>query len=246
MSPPVSRRADGAVPSLDELAVAQGAAPARSGSGARTQSSSERNTVSQAPASASRANAPREVSVGRLDYYRQRDQDFRARNPGQQPPPYYLEYGDKYVRAFSALGPQQLSREGLEWRDRALKQLQVEMETARTRDGVAFAELERHPQDFKTFAYKTHVKAYLDAGLLSLPTQDLVTILGTPDLADLLDKDGLAQILTVVKEVRSQDVAAIVGATVSEAQRALQDRADGMEREVRSFVQQRWWDGGRH
>jgi hypothetical protein len=247
MSLPVTGRAGGTVLSLDETTAAEGAAPpSRSAPGARSLAAPERNTLSQAPALPPGVNSPREVSPGRMDYYLRRDEDFRARNPGMQPPPYYLQYGDKYVRAFSALGPGQLSLDGLAWRDKTLKLLQGEMEKARRGDGVGFAELERHPEAFRKFAYETHVKAYLEAGLLSLSTQDLTTILTTPDLQDLLNSDGLAQILKVLDEVKSKDVATVVNATSSQVRRDLQDQADRMEREVRSFMDQRWWDGGMH
>ncbi|OJH42115.1 hypothetical protein [Cystobacter ferrugineus] len=247
MSLPVTGRAGATAPSLDETAATQGAAPPSPNAlGARTLAAPERNTLSQAPAASPGTNSPREVPTGRMDYYRQRAEDFRARNPGMQPPPYYLQYGDKYVQAFAALGPGQLSLAGLEWRDKALKLLQVEMEKARVASGSDFAELERHPEDFRKFAYKTHVTAYLEAGLLSLSTQDLTTILTTPDLQDLLNKDGLEQILEVLDQVGSKDVATIVNATSSQVRQELQDQAERMEREVKSFMYQRWWDGGRH
>lgn len=247
MSLPVTGRAGAIAPSLDETAATQGAAPpSPNAPGARTLAAPGRNTLCQAPAASPGANSPREVPTGRVDYYRRREEDFRARNPGMQPPAYYLQYGDKYVRAFSALGPEQLSLDGLKWRDKALKLLQVEMEKARVDNGCKFAELERHPEDFREFAYSTHVTAYLDAGLLSLSTQDLTAILTTPDLQDLLNKDGLAQILKVLDRVGSKDVATIVSATSSQVRQALQDQADRMDREMKSFMYQRWWDGGRH
>ncbi|EPX57821.1 hypothetical protein D187_004700 [Cystobacter fuscus DSM 2262] len=247
MSLPVTGRAGATAPSLDETVATQGAAPPLPNApGIRTLAAPERNTLSQAPAASPGANSPREVPTGRVDYYRRREEDFRARNPGVQPPPYYLQYGDKYVRAFSALGPEQLSLAGLEWRDKALKLLQVEMEKARREDGLEFAKLERQPEDFRKFAYKTHVTAYLEAGLLSLSTQDLTTILTTPDLQDLLNKDGLEQILEVLDRVGSKDVATIVNATSSQVRQELQDQAERMDREVKSFMYQRWWDGGMH
>ncbi|MFY0584288.1 hypothetical protein ACN28S_67260 [Cystobacter fuscus] len=72
------------------------------------------------------------------------------------------------------------------------------------------------------------------------------TILTTPDLQDLLNKDGLEQILDVLDRVGPKDVATIVNATSSQVRQELQDQADRMEREVKSFMYQRWWDGGMH
>ncbi len=246
MSLPVTGRAGGSAPSpsLEELATVQAPA-ARTVASARTASTPASNTLSAAPALASGANAPREVPTGRLDYYRQREQDFRARNPGLPPPPYYLDYGDKYARAFSALGPEQLSSAGLAWRDRTLELLQVEMEKARREKGADFAQLERDPQAFKVFAYQTHVTAYLDGGLLSLPTQDLMTIVTTPDLQDLLNPEGLEQVLAVMARVRPESVAAIARATTSRVRQSLEDKVGDLEREARAFMQQRWWEGAR-
>jgi|GEM_PF-6618917 len=244
MSVPVSGRTGGTSFSLDELVGAQGAAPPLLASpGVKTSAPRDFNSIALAPPPPSSADAPREFPTGRMDYYRRRHEDFVSRNPGQQPPPYYLEYGDKYVRAFSALGAQELSPEGLAWRDRALKLLQDAMETRRQGKPAEFAALERNPKDFQTFAYATHAKAYLDAGLFSLPTQDLTTILTTPDLRDLLNPDGMAQILQVLGRVRPSDVESILAATTLEATRPLRPLVHQMEREVKSLMLQNWLNG---
>lgn len=244
MTTPVSgTRAGGATPSLEELAGAQGAAPTSQATPTtRTATTQESNTVTRAPASPPNADAPREFPTGTMDYYRKRHLDFVARNPGVPPPPYYLQYGDKYVQRFKALGPSQLSPEGLAWRDRALKGLQDAMETLRgAHGGTDFATLERKPDDFQKFAYGTHVTAYLKAGLLALPAQDLKTILLTPDLQDLLTPDGLKQIIKAGMEVRPKDMEAIVSATGSEfMRREVQPTVEQIEREMKARMAQGW------
>jgi hypothetical protein len=248
MTTPVSgTRAGGATPSLDELAGAQGSAPtSRATQTTRTATTQESNTVTRAPASPPGADAPREFPTGTMDYYRKRHLDFVARNPGMPPPPYYLQYGDKYIQRFKALGPEQLSPEGLAWRDRALKGLQDAMETLRGKKGGAdLATLERKPGEFQEFAYGTHVDAYLEAGLLALPVQDLKTILLTPDLQDLLTPEGLKQILEAGSRVRPKDMGAIAAATGSEVMRRdVQPTVEQIEREMKARMAQGWLQSG--
>jgi hypothetical protein len=248
MNTPVSgTRAGGATPSLDELAGAQGAAPtSRATPTTRTATAQESNTVTRAPASPPGADAPREFPTGKMDYYRKRHFDFVARNPGVPPPPYYLQYGDKYIQRFKALGPDELSPEGLAWRDRALKGLQDAMETLRgVNGGAEFAKLERDPKKFQEFAYATHVDAYVNAGLFELPAQDLKAILLTPDLQDLLTQDGLKQILKAGMKVRPKDMEAIVAATGSEVMRRdVQPTVDQLEREMKARMAQGWLHSG--
>ncbi|WP_257446147.1 hypothetical protein [Archangium lipolyticum] len=252
MTTPVSGSRAGEVhPSLDELAAAQGTAPS-SGSTkeSRTAASWESNTVTRAPASTAVPDAPREFPTGTMDYYRKRHFDFVDRNPGVPPPPYYLQYGDKYVQAFKALGSDKLSPEGLAWRDRALKGLQDAMENRRKASPApsepSFAELERDPQKFKEFAYDTHVDAYINAGLFKLPIQDLKTILLTPDFKDLLDPDGRAQIKEVaINRMHRSDVAAILAATPDEAlRRNVQPTVDQIQREMKARMAQGWLQSG--
>jgi hypothetical protein len=247
MTTPVSgTRAGGATPSLEELAGAQGATPtSRTTQTNRTATAQESNTVTRAPASPPNADAPREFPTGTMDYYRKRHFDFVARNPGVPPPSYYLQYGDKYVQRFKALGPEQLSPEGLAWRDRALKGLQDAIETLSHKEPVQFAELERKPGEFQAFAYGTHVNAYVNAGLFALPAQDLKTILLTPDLQDLLTEDGLKQIITAGMKVRPNDMAAIFGATGSEVlRRDVRPAVEQLEREMKARMAQGWLQSG--
>lgn len=79
-------------------------------------------------------------------------------------------------------------------------------------------ELETSPSLFKTFAFKTHVPAYLDAGLADLPLDDLLKIGGQPDFEEWLDRDTWQQALESGAEVAKQKALRAAGAV----QRALQ------------------------
>ncbi len=177
----------------------------------------------KASGAAAPRNQPAEVRTPSGDYYRQRYDDFVRRNPGTQPPDYYLNYGQKYLEKFSNLGPKDLSAEGLAWRDRTLKALQDAIETKRAEDPAAFAQLERDPEAFKKFAYDTHADAYVNSGLLKLPAQDLVKIGTTPELRDLLGRDGVRQIVDVVGRVGADDLKRIGSATLQELGRGVDE-----------------------
>ncbi len=185
------------------------------------ESAGRAGSASRASGANAARNLPAEVRTPSSDYYKQRYDDFVRRNPGQTPPDYYLGYGQKYLEKFSALGSKDLSPAGLAWRDRTLKALQDAIEMKRAEDPAAFAQLERDPAAFKKFAYDTHADAYVNSGLLNLPAQDLVKIATTPELRDLLTKDGVRQIADVIGRLRLEDLARIGGKTVEELGRAI-------------------------
>jgi len=53
--------------------------------------------------------------LGDVGYYRARADDFVKRHPGDQPPGYYLEYGEKYARLFTGETYMKLSPQGQAW-----------------------------------------------------------------------------------------------------------------------------------
>lgn len=150
--------------------------------------------------------APSPVEVGSPNYYQQRVDDFKARNPGMEPPDYYLGYGQKYMERFQALDSTDLSSQGLEWRDRTTDALQQAIEDFRTRDPEGFANLERDPEAFREFAFGSHPDAYVNSGLYDLPVQDLLVIAATPDVQDVLSMEGINQSLITVGKLNISDV----------------------------------------
>lgn len=155
-------------------------------------------------------SAPADLStaVGSLDYYAKRNADFLERHPGEQPPPYYLEYGDKYAHAFQTGTKAKLSPLGQEWLEGTFRRLQDAIEDKRREDPAAFERLESDPEAFRKFAYQTHSKAYVESGLAQLSPADLVQIGCTPGLKDLLTRDGLDQVIETVQRGAAEFVAA--------------------------------------
>lgn len=145
------------------------------------------------PTTLSRAPADLSCMIGDVAYYRARYDDFVQRHPGQKPPAYYLEYGEKYAQRFTRETFGQLTPDGQKWLRRTFELLQARMEDLRANDPVAFEKLERDPEAFKHLAYETHSDAYLDAGLSRLPASDLAIIGLTPDARDLATPDGIKQ-----------------------------------------------------
>jgi hypothetical protein len=158
------------------------------------------------PAAKPNAQQPADLrsKVGTLEYYRARHDDFVRRNPGKTPPDYYLGYGDKYANRFLKETAPKLSKGGQEWLQRTFVALQSKIEDLRQKDPAAFARLEQDPDAFRKFAYGTHPDAYVESGLSKLPPGDLVQIGLTPDVKDLLTKDGIAQMVDTGLRVGKQ------------------------------------------
>jgi hypothetical protein len=142
--------------------------------------------------------------VGTLDYYKARHDDFVKRNPGKTPPDYYLGYGDKYANRFLKETAPKMTKGGQEWLQRTFVALQTKIEDMRQKDPAAFARLEQDPEAFRKFAYGTHPDAYVESGLSKLPPSDLVKVALTPDVKDLLTKDGIAQMVETGLRVSKQ------------------------------------------
>ena len=136
-------------------------------------------------------------AVGELSYYADRHADFVSRYqdvPGLQPPDYYLDYGNKYVSRFTHETYTRLTPEGQAWLVRVRQGLQVAIESQRAADPAAFDQLEKDNAAFRAFAYGTHPDAYWNTGLGELSVFDLLNIGLTPDVEDLLSKDGIIQV----------------------------------------------------
>ncbi len=151
---------------------------------------------------------PLPVPAGTETYYLDRRDDFVRRCPDHEPPNYYAHYGDKCLHQFLAVEPE-LTPDGQGWLRRTLRLLQDFMEEARAQDPEHFSRLELDGERFEDFAFETHSTAYLEAGLLALPVEDLWKIVKTPDVSDLLRPDGLREILDVVEAMALDDLGAI-------------------------------------
>lgn len=140
--------------------------------------------------------------LGDPDYYRWRAQDFRKQNPNSPVPDYYMGYGDKYIRRFTYKTSHKLSKDGQKWLQEVRYNLQVAIEDELVRNPEI--ELQNGGNDFRTFAFESHVEAYWNDSQPgstpshSLPVLDLFNILLTPDLKDLLQTDGRNQVAKMV------------------------------------------------
>lgn len=141
--------------------------------------------------------------VGYVDYYRARYNDFVKRNADNEnnAPSYYLEYGEKYAKRFTNILFPKLSEKGKQWLVKARTNLQLAIENRLLKDPAGFAQLERDDEAFRRFCFDSHVPAYLDAGLNDLSSGDMYAIATTPDLGDLLSKDGLRQVIDIAPAV---------------------------------------------
>ncbi|RQH08478.1 hypothetical protein [Paraburkholderia dinghuensis] len=125
---------------------------------------------------------------------------------GHKPPSYYVSYGYYYCSNYGAKLYPKLSPRGKAWLKSArwflqanmedglkqnMKGNQIQMNSRKPGNGsfqmtVPRYELELNDDTFKTFAFKTHPLAYLDAGLADLPdwNWDLVRIMGQPNIQE--------------------------------------------------------------
>jgi hypothetical protein len=153
------------------------------------------------------------------------------------PPSYYLGYGKKYADRFINKTYATLSPAGQAWLLRARHNLQDAIETERMKDPDAFDKLEQNDAAFKKFAYDTHPKAYIDAGLKTLPASDLAKIALTPDFSDLFSKDGINQMIDVAKTTRPVDVWNVGTATAEDTASAVGSAASRAWTSVTN-----WWN----
>lgn len=132
---------------------------------------------------------------------------------GHRPPAYYVGYGYYYCSTYGVLLSPKLSEQGKLWLRSARFHLQKNMEKGlkmNMASGAIFVPCRRFPNKsmsmtapqkglevdnalFKTFAFNTHVPAYLDGGLADLPESDLLRIMGQPNIEEWTDKDTWVQ-----------------------------------------------------
>jgi hypothetical protein len=123
-------------------------------------------------------------SLGSLDYYQLRYNDFMKRNPSQQAPNYYLEFGNKYLNKFVNKTYPNLTKKGQQFVKAVGKALQQEIEAKLVANPDAFEELELSPDSFRKFAYGTHPDAYCQSGWGNLPRADREKIIEAIDWKD--------------------------------------------------------------
>jgi len=166
---------------------------------------------------------PRDLScmLGDVGYYRARADDFSMRHPGQAPPDYYLAYGEKYAHRFTEQTLAELGPRGRAWVKDVFARLQQAMEEARAESPAAYDALEQDPSAFQRFAYRSHQRAYLDAGLARLSAQELLDIGLTPDVKDLLSPDGVGQAVAVAVPVLAEKAVHLPRAAQAEAEELL-------------------------
>ena len=167
----------------------------------------EQRVARAEPVDPAQVNQPADLTAirGTRDYYLERYEDFRMRNPEMPAPEYYLDYGLKYFDRFHENQPNmQPVTQG--WIDRTGMALQVSMENARISDPAGFAALERNGEAFREFAYATHPDAYVNSGLHEVPFGDRIAIGMTPDFGDLANYAGVAQVVETGGRVLGQDI----------------------------------------
>ena len=170
---------------------------------------------------------PLPALVGSVGYYRARYDDFARRNPGLEPPDYYLEYGAKYARTFSRTLFPELSGQGQVWLIAARLLLQLAFENRLLADAAAFADLERKSGSLKKFAFESHAGAYLQAGLAGLDLADQTRIGLHPSLRDVLSPAGLKQVMAALPRVvrdKMKGVRRDVAAVPGKIERSMFDR----------------------
>lgn len=151
--------------------------------------------------------------------------DFMKRHTkdcGHLPPTYYRAYGYYYCSRFGAyLLPSMKSPQGKEWLKEARYYLQKYMdlgleqnnkgieiflssklnEKANQKMSFRKQSVELSDKTFKTFAFNSHVPAYIDGGIENVPLKDLIQIICEPNLQEWMDIETLQQAIQVAEIV---------------------------------------------
>ncbi|BAP57588.1 hypothetical protein THII_3291 [Thioploca ingrica] len=158
------------------------------------------------------SNKPTPFNAGELckdgcSYYQKRHDDYVLRHSccksKSSPPDYYLDYGLKYCEKFTLETYPKLSPEGQQWLKKARCNLQIMMEKGLQNK----PELELNSEKFRKFAFNTHPKAYLDAGLANLKNpKDWFYISTTPELKEWLKAETWEQANKVVSVIADKKI----------------------------------------
>ena len=153
--------------------------------------------------------------LGKTGYYMWRFNDLKAQNPSlnesnNKALDYYKNYGNVYAYRFTNVTSPILSKKGQKWFKQVRLNLQVAIEDRlnpnKFSDANNFQTI-NGGEDFYNFAFQSHVKAYWNNAksdavpLYKLETLDLVKILLTPDVVDLMSNQGRSQAITMSKDL---------------------------------------------
>ncbi|WP_181423401.1 hypothetical protein [Halomonas heilongjiangensis] len=175
---------------------------------------------------------------------------------GHQPPEYYVSYGYYYCSTYGERLRPRLNPQGQDWLDEAryLLQRNIDLGLKDNMKGdeihvvcrrypnrsvemtVPKQELEIDNATFKTFAFNTHVPAYLDAGLADLSIPDLMRIGGQPNVEEWLDRETWRQAIDSGMEV-GWEKAVRVGEAVSDTARTAAEAVSGAARQGADAVE---------
>lgn len=151
--------------------------------------------------------------------------DFMKRHTatcGHLPPTYYRAYGYYYCSRFGEyLLPSMSTNAGRKWLKDARRYLQIYMDDGLNQNNIgttirlpcklapkasqsmSFAKqtVELSDKTFKTFAFNSHVPAYIDGGIKNVPIEDLMKIIAEPNIQEWMDKETWNQAIQVAEIV---------------------------------------------
>ena len=103
------------------------------------------------------------------------------------------------MTVFNTKTYQRLSNKGKLWIEQVTTLLQESLDKSITEmDDQDPNHPEKSDIQLKKTAFATHAPAYIKGGLLDLPLMDLVYIALTPNIEDLISKEGLTQIYQIL------------------------------------------------
>ena len=182
--------------------------------------------------------------------------DFMKRHTkdcGHIPPTYYRAYGYYYCSRFGKyLLPSMKSKEGKLWLVNARRYLQVYMDDGldqnnkgdtiklscklapKASQSMSFSKqtVELSDKDFKTFAFNSHVPAYIDGGINNVPFDDLMRIITEPNIQEWMDKETLDQAIQVASIVLPNLAQKALNASKREMNKAIDAVQDGFNNAV--------------